>query len=247
MSTRRRRISLTRVVVSGAAIAAGAYAVYVARTWARFGRPAPPRDASEQDDELDRLMPSYDVVERHHIAVAAPAAITLEAARCQDIGSAPVVRAIFKARELIMGSAESVSAPPKGLVDDMLALGWGILAEHPGREIVMGGVTRPWEANPVFRALTPDAFLAFDDPDYVKIAWTLRADPAGDQSSIFRSETRAVATDAGAHAKFRRYWSLLSPGIIVIRWAMLGPLKADAERRARQADGRPHGAADPAR
>jgi hypothetical protein len=32
--------------------------------------------------------------------------------------------------------------------------------------------------------------------------------------------------------KFRRYWSFLSPGIILIRWASLGPLKADAKRRA---------------
>jgi len=47
------------------------------------------------------------------------------------------------------------------------------------------------------------------------------------------TETRAVATDAIARAKFRRYWAFLSPGIIVIRWAVLEPLKREAERRAR--------------
>jgi hypothetical protein len=53
-------------------------------------------------------------------------------------------------------------------------------------------------------------------------------------AETFRTETRAVATDAAARRNFRRYWSFLSPGIIVIRWMLLGPLKADAERRARQ-------------
>jgi hypothetical protein len=35
-----------------------------------------------------------------------------------------------------------------------------------------------------------------------------------------------------ARNRFRRYWSFLSPGIIVIRWALLGPVKREAERRA---------------
>ena len=235
MSARRNRTGLTRIVASGAAIAAGTYAAYVATTWLRFGRTSPPRNSDEADDLLDRFMPDYDVVERHHIAVDAPASITLEAARSLDVSGAPVVRAVFKARELIMGSTDGASQPSNGLVDDMQALGWGVLAERPGREIVMGAVTRPWEANPIFRTLEPDAFLAFDEPDYVKIAWTLRADPVDDTASIFRTETRAVATDDGAHDKFRLYWSLLSPGIILIRWAMLSPLKTDAERLARAA------------
>ena len=42
-----------------------------------------------------------------------------------------------------------------------------------------------------------------------------------------------MTTNPAARAKFRRYWSFLSPGIILIRWISLGPLKAEAERRAR--------------
>ena len=112
----------------------------------------------------------------------------------------------------------------------MRAIGWGVLAEIADRELVMGGVTRPWEANPTFRALPPEQFAAFAEPDYVKIAWTLRASPQPGGGSIFRTETRAVATDAVARRKFRWYWSFLSPGIIVIRYAMLPGLKATAER-----------------
>ena len=41
-----------------------------------------------------------------------------------------------------------------------------------------------------------------------------------------------VATDPTARAKFRKYWSLASPGIILIRRVASGLVKADAERRA---------------
>jgi hypothetical protein len=81
--------------------------------------------------------------------------------------------------------------------------------------------------------LPPDDFTAFNQPGYVKIVWTLRADPVDAIRSTFRTETRAIATDAYARRIFRRYWSFLSPGIIVIRWLSLGPLKADAEARAK--------------
>jgi hypothetical protein len=49
---------------------------------------------------------------------------------------------------------------------------------------------------------------------------------------VFRTETRVTATDATARAKFRRYWSLVSPGIVAIRWVMLQPVKREAEREA---------------
>jgi hypothetical protein len=103
----------------------------------------------------------------------------------------------------------------------------------PDREIVVGAVTQPWLGDVVFRALPPAEFAAFHQPGFVKIAWTLRADPAGERGSIFRSETRVIATDADARARFRWYWARFSPGITVIRRLMLGPVKAEAERRAR--------------
>ena len=110
-----------------------------------------------------------------------------------------------------------------------------MLAETPGREVVVGAVTKPWEPNVTFRSLAPDEFAAFAEPDYVKIAWTLRADPISDRESIFRTETRVLATSPSARARFRRYWAFLSPGIILIRWMSLAPLKAEAERRAQRA------------
>jgi hypothetical protein len=212
-------------------LAAAAYGAYVLITWYRYGAAAAPT-VEEKDPLLDRFMPTYEIAERHHVRVAAPAALTLDAARHVDLQSSSIARAIIRAREIMLGTAPDNRRRPRGLLAEMQSLGWGVLADVPGREVVAGAVTRPWEANVVFRALPPDQFAAFNEPDYVKIAWTIRADAIGETESVFRTETRAVATDAHARSKFRRYWSLLSPGIIAIRWSLLGPVKKEAERHA---------------
>ena len=225
----------TRPLVRWLSIAAGAgaaaYATYAGLTWLRYGhasRPAP----EKEDLLLDRFMPSYDVAERHQIRVTAPADIVLATACETDLLQSRIARAIFRAREVILGSGPDPVRRPSGLLALTTSLGWRVLAEVPGREVVLGAVTQPWKANVTFQGLPADEFAAFNEPGFVKIAWTLRADPVSLIDSVFRTETRVVATDASARAKFRRYWSLLSPGIIIIRWVMLQPLKKEAERRA---------------
>jgi hypothetical protein len=223
---------ITRLLAGVAALAAISYATLGAFTWLRYGRHSRPSD-EERDAALDEFIPRYDVVERHHIDVAASPAVVMAEAREMDLAKSPVVRAIFRARELVMG-AGAQPRKARGLVDETVALGWGILRDDPGREIVVGAVTRPWEADVKFVALPPDRFAAFDEPGFVKIVWTLRADPVGPSSAIFRTETRAVATDATARARFRRYWALASPGIWLIPRLTLEPLRAAAEDRARR-------------
>lgn len=222
-------------------LATGAYASYVGMTWLRYGHPAPAR-AGEADPLLDRFMPMYEIVERHHIGVAAPAAVTLDVAREVDLQGSPVVRTIIRAREVILGATPDDRPRPRGLLAETQSLGWGVLAEVPERQVVVGAVTRPWEANVTFRALPPDQFPAFNQPGYVKIAWTIRADATSETESVFRTETRAIATDPNARTRFRRYWSFLSPGIIVIRWALLDPVRKEAERRARETGHAPQSA-----
>jgi hypothetical protein len=185
------------------------------------------------DALLDHFTAQYEVAERHHVRVAATPAITLAAAVEADLLQSVLVRAIVRARELILGAGPTAARRPEGLLAEMQSLGWCVLADTPGREIVVGAVTQPWTANVVFRGLAPGAFRAFDEPGYVKIAWTLRADPVGALESVFRTETRVVTTDATARRKFRWYWARFSPGIILIRRVLLGQLRKEAERRAR--------------
>jgi len=216
-------------LIYGVGLFAGVYSLCTAATWLRFGRIRRAAGA-ERDSLLDRFMPTFDIVERHHVGVAAPAETTFAAAGNVDLEGSWVARTIIRAREIVLGSTQEGSNRPRALLANVRALGWTVLAERPGREIVMGAVTRPWDANVVFKPIAPEAFAAFNDPDYVKIAWTLRADPVNEVASVFRTETRAVATDQTARAKFRRYWSMFSPGIVLIRRAILRQVKCAAER-----------------
>jgi len=54
-------------------------------------------------------MPVYEVVERHHIRVAAQTALSLAAAREQDLLQLPLVRPIFKARDVILRATRDES------------------------------------------------------------------------------------------------------------------------------------------
>jgi hypothetical protein len=62
----------------------------------------------------------------------------------------------------------------------------------------------------------------------------LRADPINATESVARTETRVTTTDQAARKAFRRYWSLVSPGVEVIRWASLRLPKREAEGRIRR-------------
>jgi len=228
-------VTARRLISLGIGLAAASYATYAATAWLTYGRRSTDVDDEGRDAVLNRFMPVFEVSERHQIRISAPAEITFQAARAMDLQHSAIVRAIFAARGWFMGSRRASSSSRRGLIDEMQSIGWGVLAEIPGREIVMGAVTQPWMADVVFRPLAPETFATFQEPGYTKIAWTLRTDPIGPRESMFRTETRVATTDRVARAKFRRYWSLVSPGIIAIRWLLLGPLKADAEERARQA------------
>src|SRR3954462_15657553 len=95
--------------------------------------------------------------------------------------------------------------------------------------MVMGTATQPWCGDVTFRPLASDAFAAFSEPDQVKIVWTLRVASAYPHGSIFSIETRAVATDAVARAKFLHYWTRVKPGVVAIRWILLRLLKKEVE------------------
>lgn len=187
--------------------------------------------AEAADPLLDRVMPEYEYAEHHRAPVAASVETTFAAACQLDLQRSAIIRGIFKTREVLLGSHPDRAWHPTSLCNWARTIGWGVLAVDPGREVVFGAVTQAWEADVKFHPLSPDAFRSFNEPGYVKIAWTLGADPAG-RESVARTETRVATTDAAAHAKFRRYWFAASPFIRLIRRIALRLVKRDAERHA---------------
>jgi hypothetical protein len=166
--------------------------------------------------------------------VRAPLAVTLAAAKETDLQAAVIARAIFWLRAIpaLLRGEPFRPQGPKGVVEETLGLGWGVLAEEPDREIVIGAYTQPWHEQVTFHPLPPEQFAGFNQPGYVKIAWTLGVEPLGEHRSLLVTRTRAVATDPHARRRFRRYWAPMSAGSILIRCAILPRMRREAERRA---------------
>ena len=225
-----RLSNLTRTLLIGTGAAVGGYTTLVAWHRMRYGRPA--RIAEPGDCSLlDRFVPVTGgrgtPSHRHRRSRrSGPGRSERDAAARFAAGPRH-----FKARELVLGGEPDTRVHPQTLFEQMRSIGWVVLAERPGHELVMGAATVPWHANPVFRSVAAGDFRAFREPGYVKIAWSLRAEPASNERTMFHTETRVSTTDPEAREHFRRYWSFVAPGVALIRVAMLGPLKRDAERR----------------
>lgn len=182
-------------------------------------------------------MPSPDVRERFHTTIRAPRDLVMEVATRFDMQSIPIVRAIFRMREIVMRAGPAAPRVPQGILAETLGLGWGLLLEQPGELIICGAACQPWEANAGFTPIPPEQFAAYAVPNRVKIAWTLETELVGPEVTRFSHETRVVSTDAEARGRFRRYWRWARFGIILIRVLLLPAVRREAERqwRGRQA------------
>ena len=180
---------------------------------------------------LDRFIPRADFKTRQDILVDAPPGTVFGIARSLEMQSIPAVRGIFRLREVLL-HARHTDLPRKGLVDQMVDIGWGILLEEPGRLLIAGAVCQPWRADVRFRSVPADEFASYNETFRVKIAWTLEAVPCGPGSCRLVTETRAVGTDDRARAVFRRYHEMFGMGIVAIRWLLLRSVRRQAEQVA---------------
>lgn len=220
-----------------AGITLAAYGAYTGFIWLRYGS-ARPSSRDEVDAILDQFMPSYDVAIRNDIQVDAPAAITQRAATGLDIQRLTVAGALFTARARLLGGTrdtqnqeEAETERLSALLPWMESLGWIVLATVPDREVIVGTITRPWEANPTPRVVPAAQFAAFHEPGYVKIATAWGTMPVRADACQFTVRTRVTATDAAARRRFRRYWALFSPGSLLIRVVASRLIKGKAERQ----------------
>ena len=180
------------------------------------------------DTLLDDFIPAFDVVERHRIRILASPEATMAAARAVDLNDSPIIRAIIRVRAFAMHDSPDHAERPRGLIAETTSMGWRVLADTD-REVVVGAAAQPWMPDVTFRPLDRAAFLAFNEPGYVKIAWTLRVDSASADRTMFATETRVAATDDEARRKFRHYWNRVVPGVVAIRWLLLRQVKKTAE------------------
>jgi hypothetical protein len=201
-------------------------------------RKAPPFPKDHDPDHppalIDEYLPLFDVRDYRATRVPADPAVAYAALRSLDLKRSRIIRILFAIRSLPsrFRSPQPQSIPSTSLLGETLALGWKVLQEVPGREMVVGAVTQPWAPVVRFRGLPGPEFLAFAEPGFTKIAWSIGARCVEPGVTEIATETRVAATDPGARKRFRRYWFLVSPGVRLIRILSLAIIRRDLERRA---------------
>lgn len=185
----------------------------------------------------DKYLPKFDVREYHETRVNAPADAAYDALRSLDLNRSWIVRTLFAIRTLPSRLQPGKSPAPESgtFLEQALALGWIILEEVPGRELVAGAVTQPWAPVARFQGLPPAEFIGFSNPGFTKIVWAIAARPVMSEVTLLSTETRVLATDEASKRKFRRYWWVFGAGIRLIRRVGLTMAKRQLRRQGRAA------------
>lgn len=178
---------------------------------------------------LDRLIPAPALVEVDTVDLAVPPAVAWAAIRHGDLGESPLVRALFAVRTLPERLAGRAAGAP-GLRIDALqsspsAPGFQLLADDGRSELVVGAIGKVWHLEIPFAFVNgAEAFRAFAEPGFTKVAWALRVSPLGEGDARVTVELRVDATDADSWARFRRYFAFVGPASHYIRRSLLASL-----------------------
>ncbi len=177
---------------------------------------------------LEELLPDPLASEHHETFVAAPPAVVYEQLMKANLAASPIVSLLFMARGTLWPLAARLKVGPPITIHGLEGMGFRVIAEDPGREIVLGLIGKFWTPRGSIRRFVPDEFEAFDEPGYAVTAWNFLVEPEGD-GTRFTTETRIRCTDEVARRRFRTYWSLVGPFSGWIRSEMLRTVKKAAE------------------
>lgn len=177
---------------------------------------------------LDELIPTPRLVEVDHVDLAAPPEHVWQLVRHGNLARSPLIHALFELRALparLAGKRE----PSTLHIDDLRSTpdrpGFQLLLEDAPSFFAVGAIGKVWHGDIPFTHVASAAdYVAFAEPDFVKVAWAIRLRPLGEQDTRLELEVRVDATDDGAWAKFESYFRLIGPGSHFIRRTLLSEL-----------------------
>ena len=188
---------------------------------------------------IKELMPEPDIVMRHVRGVNAPPERVWAALSTADFGKSGLISMLFALRgipALLMAPKETMAKLRKRTPDSALTLrqltkaGFGLVAERPGNEIVLGVTGRFWKASAKLKPADREQFRVGPPPGEVLVAWNFLVEPAPDAHARVSTETRIKAADVDTRLTFQRYWLLVHPGSAMIRRSMLAAIAREAGR-----------------
>ncbi len=183
---------------------------------------------------LDDTLPVYDVAARYRTEVCAGPVAVYHALWHADIGASRLIRLLLWLRGIPgrFGRRHHPTLASRRFhtLRDVLGLGFGVVAERPGNEVVLGTVGRFWRMVGELRAAAPVDFRAPLATGLARAAWSFRAIDVGRGRTELSTETRVQCADPGTRRRFRVYWAMIAPASGWIRHDMLRVVRHTAER-----------------
>ena len=136
---------------------------------------------------MDRFLPTYDVNEIHAIPITGHPDTVYRACRALDFSSSPVVRALFRLRGM-----------PSATIDlgSLLNSGFILLADEPGKHLLLGLVGRFWLPTGHLIAVPPQDFPNAKPAGCAKAAWDFEITASPQGPLCLRTDPRVLCLDA---------------------------------------------------
>ena len=96
---------------------------------------------------IDSFAPNPDAVETHRITINSSAEAVYRALWTADLGDSLIIKSLLALRslpEFILHPSRSQPRDRKITLQTLIDAGFGVLAEHPGKEIVLGVSGKFW-------------------------------------------------------------------------------------------------------
>jgi hypothetical protein len=167
---------------------------------------------------MDEFLSTHDFSAVHEIRINAPPSVVYQRLLVSDFNEAWVVRLLMTLRS---GGRPPRNRAPGDLRQRFQGTGFIILAEVPGKELVIGVAGKFWRPDGGrCLDLTAADFVGFSRPGCTKAAWNFRLRTESPKCTVLSTETRIKCFGRAALWKFRLYWSLVGPFSGLIRKAI---------------------------
>src|SRR5882724_272620 len=132
-------------------------------------------------NRLEDFAPNPDAAEFHRIEILASPDVVYRALWTANLGGSPIVKTLLALRSLpgiILGRAKR-SEPPEVTLQSIVDSGFGLLAEDPGSEVVLGVSGRFWRPTGNLERFDLESFSRPVPAGMARAVWNFRVEPSG--------------------------------------------------------------------
>jgi hypothetical protein len=195
-------------------------------------------DVSERTNRptiLDRFLPEYEFADTIAVPVNGSPTRLLRAFGELTLREMPLASFLGKLRYLpgrILGRLRKAATDDRPFVQHLTEGGTIVLAEEPGREIVLGTIGKFHQVlnqEPLALRVAAD-FRNFGDPAYQKLVIGVRVEEDSRGGRLVL-EHRTHALGQESRRAFARYWIFIKPTGHFVTWLLLRAVRRRAEQQ----------------